>query len=362
MSSVSPSTPSRSKAAPSKEEPRSVSRRFRHTAAAAVAGLAIVSLSACGGGGSESGSASESGAESGSASGSDSDITVGFVAVGPEGGFRTANENDIQDAFKNAGITLKYSPTQNNDQEKQLAAFQAFVDEGVDAILLSATEATGWEDKLNEAKEAEIPVVLLDRGIEPNDTSLYATHIGPSNVDAGKSAGDWAVKNYPDGAKAIVLEGPAGLSVVNDRNDGWNTAIKGSKINVLEHQSANWSTEEGKTVTEGLLDKYQNDVQVIFAQNDEMGLGAVQAVQAKGLKAGPGGVDIITIDGTKPALQALIDGNLSYVIEYNPIFGQQAVDAVKKLVADEEVDKEIKVESASFDKAAAEKVIADRPY
>lgn len=292
-----------------------------------------------------------------------SDITVGFVAVGPEGGFRTANEQDIQNAFKDAGIELKYAPTQQNDQQKQLQAFASFVDEGVDAIVLSATEATGWEDSLNEAAEAEIPVILVDRGIEPDDESLYATHIGPSNITAGEAAGQWTVDKYPDGARAIVLEGPAGLSVVNDRNTGWNNIVEGTKIEVLEHQSANWSTEEGKSVTEGLLDKYNNDIQVIFAQNDEMGLGAIQAVEAKGLTSGPDGdVDIITIDGTKPAMQALVDGKLSYVIEYNPIFGKEVVDAVKAAVNGETLEKKIEVQSGTFEKADAEPILADRPF
>ncbi|MDN6565577.1 MAG: ABC transporter substrate-binding protein [Actinomyces sp.] len=326
-----------------------------------IAGAAAVTLmgtmAACGGG-----SSTESGDEATSGNAAASDITVGFVAVGPEGGFRTANENDIQDAFKAAGISLKYAPTQNNDQQKQLQAFASFVDEGVDAIVLSATEATGWEESLKSAQEAEIPVILVDRGIEPNDESLYATHIGPSNITAGKQAGEWAASHFTDGANAIVLEGPAGLSVVNDRNKGWAEAIAGSKINVLENQSANWSTEEGKTVTEGLLDKHANDIQVIFAQNDEMGLGAVQAVIAKGLKPGPGGVEIITIDGTKPAMEALVAGDLSYVIEYNPIFGQQVVDAVTALVNGETVDKQIEVEAGAFEKTDAEPILDSRPY
>lgn len=291
------------------------------------------------------------------------DMTIGFVAVGPEGGFRTANENNIQEAFADAGIELKYAPTQNNDQQKQLQSFASFVDEGVDGIVLSATEATGWEDSLADAQEAGIPVILVDRGIDPNDESLYTTHIGPSNIEAGISAGEWTVEKYPDGARAVVLEGPAGLSVVNDRNAGWEQAIEGSNIEVLENQSANWSTDEGKTVTEGLLDKYNNDIQVIFAQNDEMGVGAAQGVEAKGLKPGPDGdVDIITIDGTKPALEALIAGQLSYVIEYNPIMGEEVVDTMVKAVNGEEVPKTIVIESATFEKAGAEAVIDERPF
>lgn len=326
--------------------------RIRSVLAGAVAAGLALALAACGGGSSAGGSGSKA----------PSDITVGFVAVGPEGGFRTANENDIRSAFKKAGINLKYSPTQNNDQQPQLQAFSSFVDADVNAILLSATEDTGWDKVLQEAKDAEIPVILLDRNIQTSNKDLYATHIGPNNVWDGQKAAEWTIKHHPKGGNAVVLEGPAGLSVVNDRNTGWNQKIKGWKGKVLEHQSAGWSTEQGKTVTQGLLDKYHNDIQVVFAQNDEMGLGAAQAIEAKGLKPGPGGIDIITIDGTKPALQALVAGRLSFVIEYNPIFGKQAVDVVKKVVNGQSVPKDIAIKSATFDKASAEKALSGRLY
>ena len=137
---------------------------------------------------------------------------------------------------------------------------------------------------------------------------------------AGEQAAEFVNKSFPDGANGFILEGPAGLSVVTDRGTGWDNKAA-SNIKVLESQSANWSTDEAKTVTAGLLDKYKSDnPQFIFAQNDEMGLGAAQAVDAAGLK---GKVKIITIDGTKAALQSLVDGDLSYVIEYNPIFGKE---------------------------------------
>ncbi|AFV90394.1 ABC-type sugar transport system periplasmic component [Acidipropionibacterium acidipropionici ATCC 4875] len=314
----------------------------------------VAPLAACGG----KSSASAGGGDSKAAK----DITAGFVAVGPEGGFRTANENDIRDAFKKAGITLKYSPTSNGDQQPQLTAFSSFVDAEVDVILLSATEDTGWDKVLKEAKDAEIPVITLDRDIKTSDASLVACHIGPDNVWCGKAAADYVIKNRASGGNAIVLEGPAGLSVVNDRNEGWNSQIKSWKGKVLEHQSAQWSTEQGKTVTQGLLDKYHNKIDVIFAQNDEMGLGAAQAVVSKGLTTGPKGVEIITIDGTKPALQACIDGKLSYVIEYNPIFGAQAVDAAKKLVNGQKVEKDIVIANKTFTAEEAKKVIASRPY
>ena len=314
----------------------------------ALSGLTFA-LTACGGG--------DSDADSTAAGSSDGDlVTVGFVAVGPEGGWRTANENDVKASFtKDAGFDLKYSPASDGSQNSQITAFTSFVDEGVDVILLSATEATGWETVLKKAQEAEIPVLLLDRGIEPDDASLYSTHIGPDNYSISVSAADWAIKTFPEGANYVVLEGPAGLSVVNERNRGWDETMKDATgFTKLESQDANWSTDEAKSVFETMLKSHSNNIQLVFAQNDEMGLGAAQAVEAAGLTPGVD-VKIITIDGTKAALQGLADGQLSFVAEYNPLFGATAVETVNSLLDGKSVESNIIIDSVTFDSPQAAK-------
>jgi len=312
-----------------------------------VAGAAALALalSACGGdGGSGSG-------------GEDDRIVIGFVAVGPEGGWRAANEQNIKDTFTaEAGYELKYAPATNLDQQSQIAAFTSFVDEGVDIILLSATEATGWEASLRRAQEAEIPVILVDRGIEPDDPSLYVTRVAPDNVEVAKAVANWAVSEFPDGAKYFTLEGPPGVGVVNERNKGWDSVI-GSRPEFVKvgAQTANWSAEEAKSVFETVLRANNNDIQLVFAQNDEMGLGAALAVEEAGLVPGQD-VKIVTIDGTRPALEALADGRLSFVAEYNPLFGETLVEVVRKALAGEPVESYIVVPSLTFDspEAAAE--------
>lgn len=300
----------------------------------------------------------------GDSGGDDGVTTIGFVAVGPEGAWREANETNIQDTFtEEAGYELKYAPATNLDQKSQIDAFTSFVDEGVDVILLSATEATGWEDSLKRAQEAEIPVILLDRGIEPNDTDLYVTRIAPDNIEVSTAVADWAVSAFPDGANYFVLEGPAGVSVVNERNEGFD-AVAGAQPSLVKvgAQTANWSTEEAKSVVETVLKSNGNDIQFIFAQNDEMGLGAVQAVQEAGLTPGVD-VKIATIDGTKNALTALAAGELSFVAEYNPLFGETALDVVEKVLAGDEVESSIVVPSATFDSPeAAETALPDRKF
>lgn len=316
----------------------------RRIATIAAAGAIALSLAACN---SNSGTGSTAG---GAADGAGETATVGFVAVGPEGAWRQANEKNIQDTFtKEAGFDLKYAPATNNDQKSQIDAFTSFVDEGVDVILLSATEGSGWEDSLARAKEAEIPVVLIDRGIEPDDDSLYATRIAPDNIAVSSSVAEWAKTALPDGGKYFTLEGPAGVSVVNERNEGWDEVIGAdAAFTKLGAQTANWSTEEAKSVFETVLKSNANDVQMVFAQNDEMGLGAVQAVEEAGLTPGED-VKIATIDGTKNALQALADGKLSFVAEYNPLFGETALEAVQKLLDGESVESSIVVPSDVFD-------------
>ena len=191
-------------------------KNWKKAIAICASAAAMASMAACGGGSSD-----------GDSSSSKSDKkTIGFVAVGPEGGFRTANENDLKKAFEDAGFDLVYSPTQNNDQQKQIQAFNKFVNDEVDAIVLSATNDSGWDDCLENAAEAEIPVFTVDRNIDiKSDAAKKAvvSHIGPSNVWAGEQAAEFVNKSFPDGANGFILEGPAGLSVVTDRGTGWIT-------------------------------------------------------------------------------------------------------------------------------------------
>jgi simple sugar transport system substrate-binding protein len=340
-------------------------KRFQRTLALGAVVAVSVGLAACGGDdGSESTSAPDATQASGQAA-SDGELTsVGFVAVGPEGAWRAANEANMQETFSTEnGFDLKYAPATNLDQKSQIDAFTSFVDEGVDVILLSATEGAGWEDSLTRAQEAEIPVILIDRGIEPDDTGLYVTRIAPDNFEVSANVANWAVNAFPDGGNYFVLEGPAGVSVVNERNDGWDSVMNDQPQFVkLGAQTANWSAEEGKSVMETVLKANDNDIQIVFAQNDEMGLGAALAVEEAGLVPGKD-VQIATIDGTQGAMEALAAGRLSFVAEYNPLFGDTALDVVHKTLDGENVESYIIVPSGVFDSPeAAQEALPTREY
>ncbi|MCI9858863.1 substrate-binding domain-containing protein [Microbacterium proteolyticum] len=323
----------------------SISKRMRGVVGFIGVGVVALGLAGCAGG-------TDAGSGEGDAAGDV--VTVGFVAVGPEGGWRNANEQAVKDAFTaDAGFDLKYAPAASpSDQKSQLDAFTTFVNDDVDVILLTATEASGWESSLELAKEAEIPVVLLDRGVDASE-DLYVTRIAPDNKQVAESVGSWAVSAFPSGAKYFVLEGVPGLSVVNERNEGFDAEVSSaSGFTKVGAQTANWKTDEGKSVVETVLKANNNDIQFIFAQNDEMGIGAAQAVSAAGLTPGTD-VKIATIDGTKGALEALAAGQLSFVAQYNPFFGDTAVEAVQKALAGETVEKTIIVDSATFDSPEA---------
>ena len=238
--------------------------------------------------------------------------TVGFVAVGPEGGWRNANEQAIKDFFTGGfGFDLRYAPAASpSDQQSQLDAFATFVDEAVDVILLTPTEASGWEESLQRAKAAEIPVILVDRGVDAGE-DLYVARIAPDNYRVAYAVGAWAVETFPEGARYFVLEGVPGLSVVTERNEGFEAIVSAvGNFTKVGAQTANWKTEDAKAVVDAVLAANDNDIQLIFAQNDEMGLGAAQAVAAAGLVPGVD-VKIATIDGTTGALGALAAGDLA---------------------------------------------------
>lgn len=276
-------------------------------------------------------------------------VTVGFIAGGPEDAWHAANEADIKGSFtKDAGFDLNFAPASNRDQKSQIDAFNAFVDEGVKVILLSATEATGWEDSLRRAQEANIPVILIDRAIEPDKASLYVTRIAPGDADAAKVVATWALSAFPEGAKYFVLEGASGSTSVKERNEGWDGVMTPHPEFVkIGAESASGSADEAKTVTATMLAANSNDVALIFAQSDEMALGAVQAVEEAGLVPGTN-VKIVTIGGSKDAMQALFDGRLSYVADYNPLLGRTAVEVVNTILAGSTVDSLVSVPSAGF--------------
>ncbi len=214
------------------------------------------------------------------------DMVVGFIQTGSEGGWRAANTASFKETAEQLGITLKFYDAQNK-LENQLSAFRNFIaDKDVNVIILAALETTGWEDVLKEAQAAGKIVVLEDRRIDaPED--LYATYIGSDFAEEGRKSAVEMCKLLEGSEKKNVVElvGNVGSSAAKDRGQGFREKMGECGIEIIKSQTANWDATEGKEVMEAWL-KETTDIQGVFAQNDEMGLGAAQAIKEAGLTPG----------------------------------------------------------------------------
>ena len=295
----------------------------------------------------------------GGGGGGDELITVGFAQTGSESGWRSANTESMKAAFsKDNGFELIFNAA-DNKQEAQIQAVRSFINQGVDAIVIAPITVDGWDDVLTEAKDAGIPVILEDRTVSASE-DLYASWVGLDFEAEGRVAGEWAVANA-DGANLVILEGTTGSSAALDRATGFGEAINGSTINVLDSQTGDFTRDGGKKVMEGFLQKYGSEINLLFAHNDDMGLGALDAIEAAGLTPGVD-IKIITIDAVKDGMQALADGKFNFIVECNPLLGEKAADLVKKVLAGESVDKRTIVPDGAFTQEDAIKLLPTRPY
>ena len=190
---------------------------------------------------------------SGGDSGGDGLITVGFAQTGSESGWRSANTESMKAAFSEEnGFKLVFNAA-DNKPEAQIAAVRSFINQGVDAIVIAPIVVDGWDDVLKEAKDAGIPVILEDRTTSASP-DLYATWVGLDFQKEGQTAGEWVAENFGDTpTNLVVLEGTTGSSAALDRATGFNKAIEGTSINVLDSQTGNFTRADGKTVMEGFL-------------------------------------------------------------------------------------------------------------
>jgi simple sugar transport system substrate-binding protein len=324
------------------------------TAVTAVATVGL--LAACGSGqapGGGSGGAAEGGGQ----------LTMGFSQVGAESGWRTANTKSIQEAATAADVDLKFSDA-NGEQENQISAIRSFVQQRVDVIAFSPVVRTGWDAVLLEAKNAGIPVILTDRAVDTQEKDVYRTFLGADFVEEGRRAGEWVVKQYasaPGPVNIVQLEGTTGADPAIERNSGFADAIAANpQLKVIASQTGDFTRSGGKQVMEAFL-KANPKIDLVFAQNDDMGLGAMEAIEAAGLTPGKD-VKIVAIDATHDGMQALADGKFNYIVECNPLLGPQLMDLAKKVVAGQPVPARVVTPDEAFDQQQAAAVLPDRKY
>ena len=323
----------------------------------AVSAVALAALTACG---STSGSGAGAGA-SGGAAGGDA-IVMGFSQVGAESGWRTANTKSVQEAAKTAGVELKFSDAQQK-QENQIKAIRSYIQQKVDVIAFSPVVETGWDTVLLEAKRANIPVILTDRAVDSEDKTLYKTFLGSDFVLEGKKAGEWLVENSKgeSAVNVVELQGTTGAAPAIDRKEGFAEAIKAApQIKVIASQTGDFTRSGGKQVMEAFL-KSNPDIDVVYAHNDDMGLGAIEAIEAAGKVPGKD-IKIITVDAVKDGMQALADGKINFIVECSPLLGDQLMDLAKKVLAGETVPERVVTEETTFTQEQAKAALPERKY
>jgi simple sugar transport system substrate-binding protein len=296
-------------------------------------------------------------------------IVLGFSQIGAESEWRTANTKSVQDSAVEAGIDLKFSDAQQK-QENQIKALRGFIAQRVDVIAFSPVVETGWETVLREAKAAKIPVILTDRAVEVSDDALYLSLIGSDFVEEGRKAGRWLLDYYSTGEgkaaqgeiQIVELQGTVGSAPANDRKKGFAEIISAEpRFKVIRSQTGDFTRAKGKEVMEAFLKAEGKKINVLFAHNDDMAIGAIQAIEEAGFKPGVD-IIIISIDGVKGAFEAMIAGKLNVTVECSPLLGPQLMAAVKEVAAGRTIEKRIVTEESVFPKEGAAQEFPKRKY
>ena len=268
-------------------------------------------------------------------------LIVGFAQIGQESGWRDAETNDIQwYAARHTDTVEPHFADAQAQQENQIKNIRSFIDMGVDVIAFPPVVETGWEEVLTECEEAGIPVILVDRGIDASiDDSLYTTMIASNHVWAGEQAA--IVMNDLLGGSGVVveLEGTIGASAPLQRDQGFDDYIAANcpGIEIVASECGDFTRDMSMAVMASLLERY-DDIDGVFCHNDDMALGAIEAIKEAGLKPGED-IKIVSVDGVKGAFEAILAGELNCTIECTPILAQQIFDTAAALKAGETVEK-----------------------
>ena len=291
-------------------------------------------------------------------------IVLGFSQVGAESEWRTANTESIKSSAKDAGIELKFSDAQQK-QENQIKAIRAFIAQKVDVIAFSPVVASGWGTVLREAKAAKIPVILSDRAVDEKDDSLWVSFMGSDFVEEGRRAGRWLVekmKGTTTPVNIVELQGTVGSAPAIDRKKGFEEIIKADpKFKIIRSQTGDFTRAKGKEVMEAFLKAEGKKINVLFAHNDDMAIGAIQAIEEAGMKPAKD-IVIISIDAVKGAFEAMIAGKLNVSVECSPLLGPQLMQAVKDLKAGKTLSKRIVTQEGVFPMEVAAKEFPNRKY
>ncbi len=295
-------------------------------------------------------------------------ISVGFSQIGSESFWRDANTKSIQGALtRENGYFLMFSNARQK-QENQIKAVRSFISQQVDYIAIAPVTQDGWETVLMEARDAGIPVILVDRRVSVEDTSLYTAWLGTDAEEEGRSAGRW-LEEYlsekgrdEDDIQIAVLTGTLGSSAQIGRSEGFaQIAARHENWHIAAEQTGDFTTAKGKEAMSDILRNY-DDIDVVVSQNDDMTFGALEAIEDAGLSAGEDGIILISFDAAKQALEKVAEGVIGVDIECNPLQGPYLDELIRKIEAGEDIPKETFVEEQIFTIDNAAQAAADRMY
>jgi simple sugar transport system substrate-binding protein len=288
-------------------------------------------------------------------------LKVGFAQTGAESAWRTANSESMKAEAAKRGIDLKFSDGQGK-QENQIRAIRSFIAQKVDAIVLAPLVETGWDPVLRDAKRAGIPVIITDRSIVTADESLFACFIGSDFLEEGRMAATWLAKKTGGTGRIVELQGTPGSAPANDRRKAFADGIAGFPgLKIIDSQSGDFRRTGGKEVMEAFIKKHGKTIDILYAHNDDMALGAIQAIEEAGLKPGTD-IIIVSIDAVREGVQAVVAGKINCTVECNPLFGPKVYDTVAKLLAGGKVDRKSFNKDELFDATNAAAALPTRQY
>lgn len=297
-------------------------------------------------------------------------IVVGVSQLGYESVWRLANTKSVEEALTKENNFFPIINNARQNQENQIKAIRDFISQDVDYIVLAPVTETGWDSVLKEAKDAGIPVILMDREVDVQDTSLFATHIGSDMELEGVRAGNWLEGELerreigPDEkVNIVILQGTPGSSSQIGRETGfYNVASKNPNWTILEKANADFTTAKGKQEMARLLKRYDK-IDVVFSENDDMTFGAIEAINEAGKTVGVNGdIIMISFDAGHDALVEVYNGHINVDIECNPLLGNLVAEVIKKMDAGQPVGKKYIIDEKVFTKENVETYLGNRKY
>jgi simple sugar transport system substrate-binding protein len=291
-------------------------------------------------------------------------LVLGFSQIVAEANWNTANTESIRKAAHDAGIELRLEDA-HRSQENQVAQLRSFVSQRVDVIAFSPVVENGWEVVLREIRSAGIPVILMDRAIEVSDASLYVSLIGSDFVEEGRRAGRWLLehtRDVPGEIDIVELQGTVGSAPANGRHQGFFEVIAPDRrYRLIRSESANFDRTRAREVMAEFLQAKGRRIHVLFAHSDTMALGGIEAIEGAGFKPGSD-ILVISIEGSRNGLQAIVAGKLNVSVECSPLLGPQLMAVVEDVATGNPVPRRVITQESVFTRENAALELPERAY